>query len=205
MSDAMPDPRPGTSRPADFAQDADAQCRGIGLSGTPERSSRRGRGGGASPTTPADVPVARPVVRDADECVERSAITQAATQARARGAAERAALERPPVATGAAAPAPPPSAELVALLDRLRAAVGRYVGGRRRAGAPVERVLPEVKALAREAVGYAGWHDPAEALMRQVVGWTIAAFYDAPAPRQASPAWPEGPEGQEGPDAPGRG
>jgi hypothetical protein len=132
------------------------------------------------------------VVREADAHAGRSAIRQAATQARARGAAERAALERPPVATGAAAPAPPPSAELVALLDRLRAAVGRYVGGRRRAGAPVERVLPEVKGLAREAVAYAGWHDPAEALMRQVVGWTIAAFYDAPAPRQASRVSQEG-------------
>jgi hypothetical protein len=182
MSDAMPDPRPGTSRPADVAQDADGQCRGIGLSGTPERSSRRGRGGGASPTTPADVPVARPVVRDADECVERSAITKAATEAVMRDAADRAALARRPAAAGDALPSTQVSADLVVLLDQLRTAVAHYVSERRRAGAPIERVLPDVKALVRKAVAYEGWYDAAEPLMRQVVGWTIAAFYDQPEP-----------------------
>jgi hypothetical protein len=97
------------------------------------------------------------------------------------------------VATDDAAPATQPSADLVGLLDRLHTAVARYVGGRRLAGAPIERVLPEVKALVREAVAYEGWHDPAETLVQQVVGWTIAAFYDVPAPLQASQEWQESP------------
>jgi hypothetical protein len=188
-SDAMPDPRLATIRPADFAQEADGQCRGIGPSGTPERSSGRGRGGlglGGSPNTPADVPVARPVVREADGYAERSAITKAATEAVRRDAADRAALQRAPVATrDATSSTRASSADLIGLLEHLRTVVARYVCDRRVAGAPIERVLPEVKALVREAVAYEGWHDAAEALMRQVVGWTIAAYYDAPGPAQA--------------------
>ena len=178
MRDAMPDPRPGTSRPADFAQDADGQCRGIGPSGTADGA--RGWGRGARPNTPADAPVAGAVVREADGHAVRSAIRNAAAQAVARAAAERAAVGSRPVTPGDAAPAAQPSADLVGLLDRLRAAVARYVGGRRLAGAPVERVLPEVKGLVREAAAPEASHEPAEALMRRVVGWTIAAFYDAP-------------------------
>jgi hypothetical protein len=102
-----------------------------------------------------------------------------------RDAAARAALERPPVATGdATSSTRASSADLIGLLERLRMAVARYVCDRRVAGAPVERVLPEVKALVREAVAYEGWHDAAEALLRQVVGWTIATYYDAPGPAQ---------------------
>jgi hypothetical protein len=191
MSDAMPDPRPGTTRPADFAQDADGQCRGIGLSGTPDSSDGRSRSRGVWRTPPADAPVARPVVREADECAERCAITKAATEAVMRDAADRAALARRPVATGDALPSTQVSADLVVLLAHLRTAVAHYVGERRLAGAPIERVLPDVKALVRKAVAYEGWHDAAEALMRQVVGWTIAAFYDPPEPPPRQ--WEEAP------------
>jgi hypothetical protein len=196
MSDAMPDPRLDTSRPADFAPDADGQCRGIGPSVPPDGT--RGRGRGAWPNTPADAPVARAAEREADAHAVRSAMRNVAMQAVAHAAAERAATESWPVATGDAAPATQPSADLVGLPDRLRTAIARYVAGRRLAGAPIERVLPEVKAFVRETVAYEGWHDPAEALMQQVVGWTIAAFYDGPAPLQASQ------ECQEAPHAAGR-
>jgi hypothetical protein len=127
------------------------------------------------------------VVGEADGHAAQSAIRNAATRAVTRDAAEREAIERRPVATGDAAPARQTSADLTGLLEQLRTAVVCYVGERREAGAPIQRVLPEVKALVREAVAYEGWHDPAAALMPQVVGWTIAAFYDAPAPRQPSP------------------
>jgi hypothetical protein len=182
MSDALPDPPPGTSRPADFAQDADGQCRGIGVPGTPDSSHGRSRSRGVWPTPPGDAPVARPVVRDADGYAVRSAITKAATEAVTQDAAERAALARRPVATGDGLPSTQVSADLVVLLDQLRTAVAHYVRARRLAGAPIERVLPEVKGLVREAVAHEGSYDAAEALMRRVVGWTIAAFYDQPEP-----------------------
>jgi hypothetical protein len=121
------------------------------------------------------------VVREADGYAVRSAIAKAATEAMMRDAADRAALERPPMATGdVTSSTQASSADLIALLDQLRAAVARYVAERRVAGAPIERVLPEVKALVREAVAYEGWHDAAEALMGQVVGWTIATYYAQP-------------------------
>jgi hypothetical protein len=199
MSDAMPDPRPGTSRPADVAQDADGQCRGIGPTVTPDGA--RGWGRGVWPTPRGDAPVARPVVRDADGYAGRAAITKAATEAVMRDAADRAALARRPVATRDALPSTQVSADLqvladlIVLLDQLRTAVAHYVGERRLAGAPIERVLPDVKALVGRAVAYEGWHDAAEALMRQVVGWTIAAFYDAPVQLQPPPEWQVAPHG----------
>jgi hypothetical protein len=180
MSDAMPDPRPGTSRPADVAHDADGQCRGIGPTVTPDGA--RGRGRGVWPNTPADVPVVRPVVREADGYAGRSAITKAATEPVMRDAADRAGLSRGPGATSDALLSTQVSADLIVLLDQLRTAVSHYVGERRLAGAPIERVLPELKALVREAVAYEGWHDVVEPLMRWVVGWTMAAFYDQPEP-----------------------
>ena len=175
----MPDPRPTTSRSAASARDADGQCRGIGPSVTPGSSRSRGRGGWSSPA--ADAPVARPVVREADGYAVRSAIAKAATEAVMRDAAQCAALERPSVATGdVTSSTQAPSADLIVLLDQLRTAVACYVGERRVTGAPIERVLPEVKAFVRVAVAYEGWHDAAEALMRQVVGWTIATYYAQP-------------------------
>jgi hypothetical protein len=181
-SDAMPDPRLATTRASASPRDADGQCRGNGPSNTPERARGRGRGLGAPPNTPADVPVARPVDRAADGYAVRSAITKAATEAVTQDLYERATLERPLVPHGDAASPTPASATLIGLLDDLRRAVTCYVCDRRVAGAPIERVLPEVKALVREAVACEGWHDPAEALMQQVVGWTIAAYYAEPEP-----------------------
>jgi hypothetical protein len=93
------------------------------------------------------------------------------------------------------------SAKLVGLLGHLRLAVGRHVCDRRQAGAPIERVLPEVKGLVREAAAREGCHDPADALMQQVVGWTITAFYDALVPRHPSR---ESRESQEAPHVSGR-
>jgi hypothetical protein len=136
------------------------------------------------------------VVREADGYAVRSAITQAATEAVTQDAAERATLATRPMATDDSAPSAPASADLTRLLDHLRTVVACYVCDRRRAGAPIERVLPEVKGLVRAAVAHEGWHEPAAALMRHVVGWTIAAYYDAPAqPR---------PQAQETPHVAGR-
>ena len=80
---------------------------------------------------------------------------------------------------------PASSAALVRLLDHLRSTVAAYVTGRRADGAPIERVLPEVKCLAREAASCEQWYDPADTLMKQVVRWTIDAYYDQPDRRHA--------------------
>lgn len=194
MSDAMPDPCLPTSRPA-AAHDADAQCRGIGPSGTPDSSHGCSRSRGVWPPPPADAPVARPVIRDADGYAVRSAISKiskAATEAVMQDAAERAAMGSRLAATGDTASSEHASADLTRLLEQLRTAVARYVGERRLAGAPIERVLPEVKGLVREAVAHDEWHDPAAALMQQVVGWTIATYYDQP--EQPPQQWQEAPD-----------
>jgi hypothetical protein len=69
------------------------------------------------------------VVREADGYAVRSAIEKAATEAVMRDAAQRAALERPPVATGdVTSSTQAPSADLIVLLDQLRTAVACYVG-----------------------------------------------------------------------------
>lgn len=73
-----------------------------------------------------------------------------------------------------------PSAALVHLLNHLRSTVAAYVSGRRAEGAAIERVLPEVKCLVREAASCEQWHDPADTLMAQVVRWTIDAYYEQP-------------------------
>jgi hypothetical protein len=72
------------------------------------------------------------------------------------------------------------SADLTPLLGQLRSTVGRYVRDRRAAGLAVERVVPEVRGLVREASAREGWSDPADMLMTRVVGWTIGAYYDEP-------------------------
>lgn len=77
-------------------------------------------------------------------------------------------------------------ANLVALLDTLRASVTVYVCNRRREGAPIWHVLPEVKTLVQQADpdpdGFAG----RESLVEQVVRWTIGAYYDHAAEREWS-------------------
>jgi hypothetical protein len=72
------------------------------------------------------------------------------------------------------------SPELVGLLAHLQSTVVRYVHERRAEGAAVERVIPEIKELVREAASHEGWVDPAGALTAQVVRWAIEAYYDQP-------------------------
>jgi hypothetical protein len=72
------------------------------------------------------------------------------------------------------------------LFGYLRSTVCRYVRARRGAGVPVERVLPEVKGLVREASALEGAFDSADTLMAQVVRWTITAYYDEPEPAHVS-------------------
>jgi hypothetical protein len=80
----------------------------------------------------------------------------------------------------------PASPTLARLLDQLRRAVSRYVASRREAGVPVERILPEVKAMVREASAYEQWFDADEALMGEVMGWATTAYHVRALPSQAS-------------------
>jgi hypothetical protein len=73
-----------------------------------------------------------------------------------------------------------PSPELVRLLATLRARVVRHVAERRAAGASPERIVAEVRCLTREAESCEGWRDPSDTLLRQVVRWSIEAYYDEP-------------------------
>ncbi len=187
MRDAMPDPRLTTSRPAASTRDADGQCRGIGPSAASTGAPGMGRGRGTRSSVPADAPVARSVVRGADGL----AVPRAAPDAVSEHAGESASQAWPlPAACSVE-----PSDELIRLLDRLQTAVARYVADSRRAGAPLARVLPEVRGLVREAVVREGWYDPGETLMEQVVGWAVAAYYAEPTPS---------PEASEGAHADGR-
>ena len=108
--------------------------------------------------------------------------------ARARGAADRAA---DPLRTGGAVrhratealgvdARDEPSPELLRLLAHLRSTVTTYVIARRDEGAPIERVVPEVKCLVRESESCEGWRDPSDALLAQVVRWSIEAYDDEP-------------------------
>jgi hypothetical protein len=150
-----------------------------------------GRGRATWPSVAADAPIARSVVHDADG----QAVPRLAPEAVPEDATERAAQAWRLPATCPVVPAEEPSVELSRLLHRLRTTVARYVGDRCRAGAPVQRVLPEVRSLVREAVAYEGWYDPGETLMEQVVGWAVAAYYAAPKPSPLTPEAPDVPEG----------
>jgi hypothetical protein len=127
------------------------------------------------PSLRADRPVDRPVAREAVREAARHAVDEAVTLGVRASAA---ALTQ--VGAGGAAATAAPSPALVGHLGHLRATLTRYVGERRAAGAPVERVLPEVKSLVREAAARELWLDTADALMGQVVRWTITAYYDHP-------------------------
>jgi hypothetical protein len=125
--------------------------------------------------TPPSVP-ARVVDRRDDQLVMRESARRVAV------AATREAGTRGPLADvdDAGMLLGAPSGELMRLLGQLRSTVGCYVRERREAGLPVERVLPEVKGLVREASALEGWCDPADTLMAQVVRWTVVAYYDEP-------------------------
>jgi hypothetical protein len=135
-----------------------------------------------SPTGPTDEawpvhrPVDRPIDRPVDWPVDRPVVRETARHLAL--VAMREASARGPRDTARVLDAP--SAQLVGLLGHLRATVDRYVRERREAGLAVERVLPEVKGLVREALVIEGWPDSADTLMAQVVRWTIRAYYDQP-------------------------
>jgi hypothetical protein len=203
-SDTMLDSRP-TATPVGThdagTHQVDEACRGIGRAATAgaafgELGVRGARGVGRGPSVRGDVQrgdaqVDRPVVRDGDPRAVRHAVASAVTHAVARDAAERAAEPWPRPAAGDAAAPGERSPELDRLLAHLRATVARYVVGRHDAGAPIERVLPEVKGMVREAAACEAWYDADDTLMRQVVGWTIAAYYDgaaAPEPPRGATA-----------------
>lgn len=114
-----------------------------------------------------------PRARGVDQAVTGDALRAALTREAREGAAARRARWRDDLPT---APAPP--AEPARRPDALRAVVRRYTRERRASGVSVERLLPEVKGLVREAETAAGWHDVDESLMTRVVRWTIDAYYD---------------------------
>lgn len=74
----------------------------------------------------------------------------------------------------------PESERLAELLAELRAMTARYTCCLRADGARPERMLPQVKHLVREAMQAEAWGNPAaeDALMAQVVRWSIEAYYD---------------------------
>ncbi len=178
------------------SHDVDEACRGIGRAATADGAFvdsgvRGARGVGSGPSVRGDVQrgdvqrgdvqVERAVVRDGDPRAVRHAVASVVTNAVARDAAERAAEVWPRPAAGDAAASGERPPDLDRLVAHLRATVARYVVGRHDAGAPIERVLPEVKGMVREAAACEAWYDADETLMRQVVGWTIAAYYDGAA------------------------
>jgi hypothetical protein len=172
MSEAMSDSRRTTALPPLPNAAADG-------GGEPTQAHAEGRRLAMPPSLRADRPVVREAVREA----ARRAVDEAVTLG-ARASAV--ALTR--AGAGAAAVAAAPSPALVGHLGHLRATLTRYVGERRDAGAPVERVLPEVKDLVREAAARELWFDTDDALMGQVVRWTIAAYYADPEPSDGSRA-----------------
>jgi hypothetical protein len=62
----MPDPRPATPPPAATTDDLDAQCRGIGTSAVSSARAAQRSAAAAGAAVFAEVPVARPAVRDRD-------------------------------------------------------------------------------------------------------------------------------------------
>jgi hypothetical protein len=149
----MLDPHHTTGPTAAPSREADAECRGIGAPRDPAGNTCVGASVTTRVSVPADGPVERPVVREAVHTRVRLA---------------------------AAEPFGEPSPELVRLLGHLQSTVTRFVHERREAGAAVERVIPEVKGLVREAASCEGWVDPADTLTAQVVRWTITAYHDEP-------------------------
>jgi hypothetical protein len=180
----MPDPHMATT-PTAAALEADAQCRGIGARPTAAVASPVGASPAAAPRIRPDAPVERPIERP----IVREAVLLAVAETITHEAHERvervAHWRRPVVADGVAAPERAfadegPSPELVRLLGELQSTVSRYTRDRRDAGAAVERVVPEVKGLVREAAACEGWVDPGDTLTAQAVRWAIAAYYDRP-------------------------
>ena len=68
--------------------------------------------------------------------------------------------------------------ELADLLADLHLCVINYVYRRRAEGASVERVLPEVRCLVREAESCERWNDPDDLLVTQAERWSREAYAD---------------------------
>ncbi len=154
------------------ARNADARCRGIGT--TPDHA------GAARSSNLADAPTAPTAAREALRLAVTDAVTREARERivdlRHGGMADAVAASAAP----AADPVDAPSLELVRLLAHLRSTVTRYASERRAAGVPVERLIPEVKGLVRDAASREGWFDPSDTLLAPVARWTITAYYDQP-------------------------
>jgi hypothetical protein len=147
---------------------ADAMCRGIGTASE--------RAGAAWLAIPADMSAG-----PAEPAAAREVVRVATTGAVRREAWERVVdCGHRDEADAHAHPDDAPSPELLRRLAHLRATVTRYVWGRRAAGVPVERVLPEVKGLVREAMAREGWCDPSDTLLAPVVRWAITAYVERP-------------------------
>jgi hypothetical protein len=80
-----------------------------------------------------------------------------------------------------------PEPELAPLLVQLRGSLATLVGVLREEGQPIERVIPRVKALVREAARAERWPGPLDVLVARVVRWTIETYYERPARAGASP------------------
>lgn len=113
-----------------------------------------------------------------------SAMRSAVRELRAE-AARCAWAAREPLQTFLHRPAGAPAADgtpdrLGGLLTELRAATTQYVCAVRSEGARPEQMLVGVKAFVREAMVAEGWpdRDAVQAITAEVVGWSIAAYYD---------------------------
>ena len=137
-------------------------------------SAPAGRTAAPEPATTADDRTPPPT----DESIQRAVRGTAALVARQRMSVWPG--RRPAPADGRA----PGDADagsdrvLFVRLAELRTAVAAYVARRRGQGAPVQRVLPEVKVLVREAIAHDVTAHEVEATLReQVVRWAIEAYY----------------------------
>jgi hypothetical protein len=171
----MPDPHIIRGPTPASPREVDAECRGIGEPRPRASAGRLAPTDGVRTSIPADVPVELPVAREAVRVAVAEAVTYQALKRvvdlRGLGTADDAAV--------AEEPGEAPSPELVRLLGHLRSTITRFVCKRREAGVPVERMVPEVKGLVREAASCEAWVDPGDTLVAQVVRWAITAYYDA--------------------------
>ena len=178
----MPEPRlPYGPAPASI-RDADAACRGIGVGRAHVASTYAPPAAPSEDGLVAGAPADRLVVREAVREATATALTRQAheqlAQLRRTGLGELAAATIAPDPGSVDAPSP----ELLRSLAHLRATVTRLARERRGAGVPVERVIPEVKQLVREAAAGEGSLHAGGTLAAQVVTWTISAYYDRPEP-----------------------
>lgn len=114
-----------------------------------------------------------------DERVRRALHTVRAVDTRPPGA-------RMP-AHDAGGPAEPQPAVLTGALAALRASVTMLVCARRAEGVPIQRVLPELKALVRHAEPALSGLETLTMLTEQVVRWAIEAYYDRPLRMHVTP------------------